>query len=202
MESDPHRECVLLIGPEEGLTESLNTAGFTVVAIESDADIYEAVERLEPAAILVSADSPSRDTLEHLAGINRKYPQPTLLLHGSKNPDVGQRALERGISAYVTEGLTPAAMRSLIEVSVAHAKQLQSLRQELARKQKTLTERKYVDSAKRVLWNEHGMNEETAYKVLKNHAMNSRCSIAEAAKRLLESKKSSDADPSSGEISE
>lgn len=179
---------VLLIGPEPHLVAALESAGFEVVTMDADADLYALVDRLCPHAILLGADSPSRDTLEHLATLNRRHPQPALLLQGVANPELSQQALALGISAYVTEGLSPAAIRSLIEVSIAHAQQVHGLRRELARKQKSLAERKQIDAAKRVLWKEHGMSEDAAYQALKNHAMHKRCSIAEAARRLLESK--------------
>ncbi len=179
---------VLLIGPEPGLIHSLEDAGFHVVTIQETDDIYKAFAEHHPQAVLLGVDSPSRDTLEHLATLGRKYPQPALLLQGGNNPEASRQALELGISAYVTAGMTSAAMKSMIEVSINHARQIHSLRRELARNQKTLSERKRIDSAKRVLWKQHGMNEEAAYKALKTMAMNSRCSIAEAAQRLLDSK--------------
>lgn len=179
---------VLLIGPDPGLIHSLQDAGFQVVTVQETDDIYKAFAEHHPQAVLLGVGSPSRDTLEHLATLGRKYPQPALLLQGGHNPEASRQALELGISAYVTEGMTPAAMKSLIEVSISHARQVHSLRRELARNQKTLSERKRIDSAKRVLWKEHGMNEEAAYQALKTMAMNSRCSIAEAAQRLLDSK--------------
>lgn len=179
---------ILLIGPDDGLRACLHAAGFEVLVIEADADLYATVDSLQPDAVLLGADSPSRDTLEHLATLSRRFPQPSLLLQGAKNPELTQEAMRLGISAYVTEGLSPAAVRSLIEVSMAHAQQLHALRRELARKQKSIAERNQVDEAKRLLWKQHGMSEEAAYQALRNHAMNKRCSVAEAARRLIESK--------------
>ena len=180
--------CVLLIGEGDALPTEFAQAGFDVITVPETADLYAAMAKHQPAAILLRSDSPSRDTLEHLAMLGRKNPQPALLLHAGSNPELGHQAMELGISAYVTEGLTAAAMKSLIEVSISHAQQVHALRRELARNQKTLADRKRVDMAKRVLWKEHGMNEEAAYKALKTMAMNNRCSIAEAAQRLLDSK--------------
>lgn len=179
---------VLLIGEAESLHKGLVEAGFAVLAVQESDDLYAICETHEPVAILLSSDSPSRDTLEHLASLGRKYPQPALLLHQQANPELTEQALSLGISAYVSEGLTPAAVKSLIEVSINHAQQVHALRRELARKQQSLSDRKLIDEAKRVLWKQHGMNEETAYKALKTMAMNSRCNIATAAARLLDSK--------------
>lgn len=177
---------VVLIGQDESLEPQLRAAGFEVIRIAEDGDMYAAVAEHEPQAVLLRSDSPSRDTLEHLASLGRRYPQPALLLHGADQPELSRQALNMGLSAYVTEGLNATMLKSLVEVSIQHARQVHALRRELARSQKSLAERKRIDQAKRVLWQRHGMNEDAAYKVLKRLAMNARCSIAEAATRVLD----------------
>lgn len=179
---------ILLIGDAQPLMHGLIEAGYEVVSVPENCDLYVAVEQAEPLAVLLCSDSPSRDTLEHLALLSRKHPQPALLLHEADNPTLNRQALDMGISAYVSAGLSAAALKSLIDVSIRHAEQVYALRRELARKQQSLADRKVVDKAKKVLWKDHGMNEETAYKALKTMAMNSRYSIAEAARKLLASK--------------
>ena len=63
---------ILLIGPDDGLRACLHAAGFEVLVIEADADLYATVDSLQPDAVLLGADSPSRDTLEHLATLSRQ----------------------------------------------------------------------------------------------------------------------------------
>ncbi len=177
---------ILLIGHDPTLVLALQDAGFVVACVDEDADLYRAVGALQPTAILLHADSPSRDTLEHLASLSRRYPQPALLLHSGQDVEVARQALDLGISAYVSEGLSATAMRALIEVSLQHARQIQSLRKELARSQRSLAERKLIDAAKCQLMEVEGLNEGAAYQRLKTIAMNTRISIGAAARALLQ----------------
>lgn len=179
---------VLIVSQDDSLAELLRAEGFQVSQVCETDDVYDAVERTRPDAILIRPDSPTRDSLEHLASQSCKHPQPTLFLHDKLAPELRQEALELGVSSYATADLTSSALRSLIEISIDHAQRLQAIKRELTRNQKTLTERNRIDEAKRLLWKHHGMNEEKAYQALKNMAMNGRFSVAEAARRLIESK--------------
>lgn len=180
---------VLVVSQDDSLVRVLEEEGFGVTHISEDNDIYAAVARVRPDAVLIRPDSPTRDSLEHLASQSCKHPQPTLFLHEKLAPDLRRQALALGVSSYATADLTSGALRSLIEISIDHAKRLQAVRKELTRNQKTLAERNRIDEAKRILWKDHGMSEEQAYTALKNMAMNARVNVAEAARRLIERKK-------------
>lgn len=59
----------------------ITDAGYHVVDVVSDeADLYDAMERLAPDAVIVGADSPSRDVLEDVATLGERYPKPLLML--------------------------------------------------------------------------------------------------------------------------
>ena len=176
---------ILLIGHDESLVLALQDGGFDVAWVGENEDLYAAVARLEPRAVLVHADSPTRDTLEHLASLSRRYPQPTVLLHSGHDADLTRNALQLGISAYVTEGLSPSAVRALIEVSINHQQQVETLRRELARSQKSLADRKLIGAAKCLLMERQGLSEAQAYRKLKTLAMNRRVPLSQAARDLL-----------------
>ncbi len=176
---------ILLIGSDETLVLALQDGGFRVTWVDEHEDLYAAVARLQPQAVLVQADSPTRDTLEHLASLSRRYPQPTLLLHDGQDAELTRRALKLGISAYVADGMSAGAVRALVEVSISHREQLESLRRELTRSQRSLAERKLIDAAKCVLMERQGVCEADAFRHLKSLAMNARISLSDAARNLL-----------------
>src|SRR5438094_216972 len=107
---------VLLVGGEAALARALASAGYAVTQAREGDDFYALVERDKPDAVVVAADSPSRDVLEHLALLNRKHPQPVLLFHDGSDDALVRRAMRAGVSAYVALDLPPPLLRSLIEV--------------------------------------------------------------------------------------
>jgi len=176
---------VLLVGGDAALAAALTSAGYSIVRAAEEDDLYALVERDKPDAVVVAAESPSRDVLEHLALLNRKHPQPVLLFHDGSDEAVVRRAARAGVSAYVALDLPPAVLRSLIEVATLHFEQTRALRQELSRVQRAQAERRLIDAAKSRVIQTLGLSENDAYKHLQVQAMNGRRSIADVARELL-----------------
>ncbi|MEK6806188.1 MAG: ANTAR domain-containing protein [Pseudomonadota bacterium] len=184
--SNPLQPCVLLVGGGETLCAALDAAGYAVVSVAEDEDFYALIEQRRPAAVVISAASPSRDTLEHLALLNRRHPQPIVLFHDGQNHELAVQAMRAGISAYAARDLPPEAVRSLIEVALLHFEQTRALRKELTRAQQTLAERRWVDRAKCRLMETESLSETAAYERLRETAMRERVSLEQAARTVLQ----------------
>lgn len=171
----------------EQLAQALAAAGFEVAGIvaESD-DVHGAVKALKPDAILIDADSPSRDTLEGLAILGKRFPRPILMLSESADTDLVRDAAGLGISTYAVDGISPVLLRSLVEVTMAHFQNQRSLTSELQEAQQALQDRRFVDKAKYRLVQEMHMTEEEAYHQLRRMAMERSMKIAELARLLVE----------------
>lgn len=171
----------------EPLAQALADAGFEVAGVvgESD-DIHEAVRNLEPDAILIDADSPSRDTLEGLAVVGRRFPRPILMLSESADTEMVRDAARMGISTYAVDGISPVLLRSLVEVTMAHFQNQRSLAGELQEAQQALHDRRIIDKAKYRLVREMRMTEEEAYHQLRRMAMQRGMKLADLARLLAE----------------
>ena len=161
-------------------------AGFDVVDVVSEeADLYEAVERLVPDAVIVDADSPSRDVLEDVATFGEHYPKPLLMLSSNDDRRLMARASEAGISAYVMEGLSPALVRSLVDVAMRQYRQMESLKQELAQTRETLADRQVINRAKCLLMERSALSEKQAYTRLRKTAMDHGLPLPEIARQVM-----------------
>jgi response regulator NasT len=171
----------------EPLAQALQAAGFAVLGVvgESD-DVHAAVQRLEPDAILIDADSPSRDTLEGLAVLGRRFPRPILMLSESADTELVHDAASLGISTYAVDGISPGLLRSLVEVTMAHFQRQRSLSAELQEAQQALKDRRLIDQAKYRLVREMGMSEEQAYHQLRRMAMERGMKLVDLAQLLLQ----------------
>ena len=169
------------------LAQALAAAGFVVAGIvaESD-DVHGAVKSLKPDAILIDTDSPSRDTLEGLAVLGKRFPRPILMLSESTDTDLVRDAARLGISTYAIDGISPGLLRSLVEVTMAHFQNQRSLASELQEAQQALHDRRIVDKAKYRLVQEMRMTEEQAYHQLRRMAMERGMKIADLARLLVE----------------
>ncbi|MEX1082072.1 MAG: ANTAR domain-containing protein [Halofilum sp. (in: g-proteobacteria)] len=169
------------------LESALREAGFDVLmTVDETDDLSARMEAQEPDAVIVDADLPSRDTLENLGQLGRRYPKPVIMLAENEVPDMARDAARAGVSAYVVDGVAPSVIRSLVDVAIGHFQAHHQLRNELKRTQQTLAERKAVDRAKCLLMERHGVGEEAAYGRLRKIAMDRRLSLSAVARELLD----------------
>ena len=171
----------------EPLAQALASAGFVVAGVVGESeDIYEAVRSLQPDAILIDADSPSRDTLEGLAVLGQRFPRPILMLSESADTEMVRDAARMGISTYAVDGISPVLLRSLVEVTMAHFQNQRSLAGELQEAQQALHDRRIIDKAKYRLVRDMRMTEEEAYHQLRRMAMERGMKLADLARLLAE----------------
>ena len=169
------------------LAQALAAAGFAVAGIVAESeDVYAAVREHKPDAILIDADSPSRDTLEGLAVLGKRFPRPILMLSETADTELVRDAARLGISTYAVDGISPALLRSLVEVTMAHFQSQRSLSNELHEAQQALQDRRVIDKAKYRLVQEMRMSEEEAYHQLRRMAMERGMKLVELARLLVE----------------
>jgi response regulator NasT len=162
-------------------------AGHQVAAVLSSAlDLAQQVEAIQPDVILIETDSPSRDTLEHLATLNRDLPRPVIIFAQEGDADSIRHAMKAGVAAYVVDGLEAARLKPIIEVAVARFGEDQALRRELAAASKKLSERKLVDRAKGLLMKSRNLDEEAAYAALRRLAMDRGKTLGDVAREVVD----------------
>lgn len=168
------------------LDQALVEAGFDVLTtVGEQEDLYATMEQLQPDAVIVDAALPSRDTLEHLGHLGRRYPKPMIMLAAEETPDLTQQATRAGVSAYVVDNISPALLRSMLNVAIASFEAHRVLKGELTRTQETLAQRRNIDRAKARIMELRGISEDAAYQFLRTTAMNRRMTIHELAQELL-----------------
>jgi response regulator NasT len=169
------------------MQRALADAGFIVMAVLHDkaSDLHERIHALRPDAIIIDAESPTRDTLEHLALLGRRFPKPMIMLSDQGDTSLTREAAQAGISAYVVDELSSAMARSLVDVAMLHFHSQNHLHAELSKTQQTLQDRGHIDRAKCLLMERHGFSETRAYSVLRRMAMRRSQRMGDFARSLL-----------------
>jgi two-component system, response regulator / RNA-binding antiterminator len=169
------------------IRDELVAQGHEVVGVMDSARvIHDVVEQLRPDAVIVDSESPSRDTLEHLAVLSGRNPRPVVVFAEDPADDPMRRAMAAGVSAYVVAGLQPQRVASVLRVAIARFEQDRQLRTELAQARQQLSQRKVIDRAKGLLMKRQGLAEDEAYALLRKTAMDKGLKLAELAQRLVD----------------
>ncbi len=169
------------------IAEALIQQGHTVVGVLAEATrIHDAVQMLTPDVVIVDAESPTRDTLEHLAVLNEKAPRPVVMFAEDEANDAMRAALKAGVSAYVVAGLSPQRLAPVMQVAQARFEQEQALKQELQEARSGVGGRKRIEAAKHVLMTQLRLTEPEAHKRLQKLAMDRGVTAAIVAQQVLD----------------
>lgn len=162
-------------------------AGHQVAAVlPSATDLTQKIEALKPDVILIETNSPSRDTLEHIAAMNAAMPRPVVMFANDDDRETIRAAIKAGVAVYVVDGFGIERLRPLIEVAIARFEERQALLDELAEATRKLSERKLIEKAKGILMKSRGLDEEAAYATLRRMAMEKSQPLAEIARTVVE----------------
>lgn len=139
----------------------------------------------QPDVIVVASDSPDRDTIESLRESTVANPRPVVMFVDRSEPGLAEQAVRAGVSAYVVDGLSPARVRSVLEVAMSRFQLMNQLRQDLDKAKADLASRKIVERAKALLMTERGLDEEAAYRLLRKLSMDTGRPLGAVAADLL-----------------
>jgi response regulator NasT len=166
--------------------DELARHGHQVVdVLDSPLLIHDRVLSLQPDVVIVDSESPSRDTLEHLATLSASHPKPVVVFAEDEADDPLRRAMAAGVSAYVVAGLQPGRLAAVLRVAMARFEQDHALRQELAQARGELETRRRVERAKGILMESRQLSEDEAHRLLRKMAMDRGEKLLLAAERVI-----------------
>jgi two-component system, response regulator / RNA-binding antiterminator len=172
--------------PIGDLRQALAGLGYDMLAeVATPAALPRIVEEQRPDVVIIDTESPSRDTLEHLAVMNETAPRPVLMFSNDADQELIHAAVGAGVSAYLVEGLAAERLAPILEVALARFAREVQLRKRLAAAENELADRKLIDRAKRLLMDRRQMSEPQAYAALRKRAMDQGMKLAEVARQLV-----------------
>ena len=169
------------------IRNELTRQGHEVVGvIDSAIVVHECVTRLAPDVVIIDSESPSRDTLEHVATLSVNNPRPVVVFAEDDSDEPLQHAMQAGVSAYVVAGLQPHRLASVLKVAIARFEQDKSLREQLLQAESELSSRRVVERAKAILMQQGGLSEDAAHKQLRKLAMDRGEKLVPLAERIID----------------
>jgi response regulator NasT len=170
----------------EILKEGLREAGhLNIVHIDQTKRLLQAIYDTDPDVVIISLESPSRDTLEQLFQMSRIVKRPIAMFVDRSDRAAITAAIDAGVSAYIVGGLQKERVQSILDVCISRFNSMARVQEELDRTKSVLEERKVIDRAKGILMRAKGLGEEEAYRLLRKTAMNEKKKIAEIAQSIV-----------------
>lgn len=159
--------------------------GLTVIRLDPDTPLADAVAAHAPDVILVDMARPDRDALEGVRQLTARDPRPVVLFVDEDDPAFMEEAIGAGVSSYNVLGLPPPDVKPILRAAVALFRRHQQAQDALARSQRELADRVAIARAKALLMRERRLSEPQAHRWLQRQAMARGARIAEVAETLL-----------------
>lgn len=162
-----------------------NATDCDVFVIGNSSALARRIAAHEPDIVLIDIDNPTRDMLEELTLASGPLERPVAMFVSGAAGGLAQMAIEAGVSAYVVDGLAPQRIKPVMDTAIARFGMVRQMRTELAETRRALEERKVIDRAKGLLIKARGIDEDTAYAMLRKTAMDQGRRVAEVAEALV-----------------
>ena len=172
------------------LKQSLIDIGFDVIAhLQDTLNLDAACCELQPDIVIIESDSPSRDTLENICVMTMHQPRPIVMFTHDGDKAMIKSATQAGVSAYVVGSIPKKRLQPVIDAAVARFEEFKQLKFELHEANTKLSDRKIIERAKGLMMKQRGIDEDVAYGMLRNMAMQKNMRLATLAKQVVEAAK-------------
>ncbi|MFB9157269.1 ANTAR domain-containing response regulator [Chromobacterium violaceum] len=138
--------------PMRQLGEAFASAGYRVIAqADGAAELLRLAESQRPDVIIVDTESPTRDTLEQLALMDRAAPRPVVMFAGHGGLPAIQAAVRAGVTAYIVDHVSAERLAPIIDMARVKFEEDARLKRKLAEMEQRLADRKLIERAKGIL---------------------------------------------------
>ncbi len=170
----------------EAFRAVLESLGHSVAGIASDGrDAVAKAESLAPTLVFLDIKMPRIDGIQATREIMARRPVPIILVTGHSDPDLIEKAVAAGVMGYLVKPLDPKNLRPAIALALARFADLMALRKDVQTIKEALAQRRDLERAKGILANRMGLSEPEAHRRLQQLAQRERCTLAEAAGRVI-----------------
>src|SRR5437660_9211903 len=170
-----------------GLQGQLEALGYDVVAVVDDGHrAIEVCRRTLPDVVLMDIEMPGLDGLSAARQIVRDPGTPVVILTAHGHPNLIDQAVEDGVVYYLLKPVTSPSLHAALQVAVARAREIKSLRDNVNTLELTLRERKLIERAKGILMSRRNLPEAEAFRLLQRQSQDRRMPMAKLAESIVQ----------------
>src|SRR3984957_13765944 len=170
-----------------GLQNQLESLGYDVVAVVSDGHrAIEMCRRSIPDVVFMDIEMPGLDGLSAARQIAADPGTPVIILTAHGHPNLIDQAVEDGVLYYLLKPVTSPSLHAALQVAVARAREIRSLRENVNTLELTLRERKLIERAKGILMSRRNLPEAEAFRLLQRQSQDRRMPMAKLAESIVQ----------------
>ena len=169
-----------------GLKQTIENSGHNVVGVANDGEkLVQLAFEKNPDLLIVDVNLPKMDGIEALEKINKKLVIPAIVITGYSKEEFVKRANKAGVLHYLLKPVDEKELNPAIEIAMGRFGDFVKMQREIQKKDKALTERKFIERAKGILMDRNGLKEHEAMKVLQKKSRDSNRKLIDIAKDII-----------------
>jgi AmiR/NasT family two-component response regulator len=174
--------------PLERMAAVARSLGHDVVGVElAVSGAARAIREQSPELAIVGLHEDEEHALELVAQIADEGICPVIAQSNGDDPEFAARAAERGVFGFSTP-VESDALQASIEIAVRRFEELEELAEQVENLEGALRRRALVERAKGILMERQGIDERTAFELLRRRARSSNRTLVEIAESVLDGK--------------
>lgn len=112
--------------------------------------------------------------------------RPIVVITGVDDPDLIERSIASGVSAYLTKPIDDRALDAGIRLAASRHDEFRALEAEVSKAQQALEDRKTIEQAKGLLIAATGISEPEAFRRIQRTARDRNLRLADVARKIVE----------------
>jgi response regulator NasT len=170
----------------EHLQQALIDAGYSIAgSFSSETGLLKIIDEFDPDLIVIDVEQASPALIASLKQLNELKPKPIVIFADTGDSDIISSALDAGVSAFIVNGFSAQRIQPVVTVAQERFKQTQVLKSELHKAKTTLAERKIIEKAKGIIMKQRGVNEDSAFRLMRKTAMDKNKKMIEIAEYII-----------------
>jgi len=171
-----------------GLTARLKALGHEPLGPASDGQHAVELAREDPPDLyLFDVDMPRLDGLAAARALSEEgLRRPIVVITGKDDPELIDRSIATGVSAYLTKPIDDRALDAGIRLAASRHEEFRALEAEVTKAQQALVDRKLIEQAKGILITATGVSEPEAFRRIQRAARDRNLRLVEVARRIVD----------------
>jgi response regulator NasT len=173
-----------------GLSTRLRALGHEPLGPAADGQQAVELAREDPPDLyLFDVDMPRLDGLAAARTLaDEGLRRPIVVITGVDDPDLIERSIASGVSAYLTKPIDDRALDAGIRLAASRHQEFRALEAEVSKAQQALEDRKTIEQAKGLLIAATGISEPEAFRRIQRTARDRNLRLVEVARKIVEQK--------------
>jgi AmiR/NasT family two-component response regulator len=171
-----------------GLTARLKALGHEPLGPATNGrEAIELARKDPPDLYLFDVDMPQLDGLAAARELTEQgLRRPIVVITGVDDPDLIERSVATGVSAYLTKPIDDRALDAGIRLAASRHEEFRALEAEVTKAQQALEDRKLIEQAKGILITATGIPEPEAFRRIQRAARDRNVRLVDVARRIVE----------------